>query len=62
MVRPFNKKIRPTGETYLFHTRPDIEKLMDFCNSLAEKVDELVEENNRLQRKIEHVASQTWRE
>lgn len=46
-MRPFNKRLRHTGE--LFTSRKaDINELMKFCNLMAEKVDELVTENNKL--------------
>lgn len=47
-MKAFNKRIRPNGQTSLFHTRADVNVLMDFCNSLAAKVDELIESNKRL--------------
>ena len=67
MLRPFKKRIRSISEMNLYCESSDIEKidkekLMEFCNSLAEKVDELVEENNRLQIKIKDVESRLWRE
>lgn len=52
-MKPFKKRMRTNGQIHLFHTRNDLNILMDFCNSLAEKVDELVESNNRLSDKIE---------
>lgn len=57
-MKLFNKRIRPTGETSLFHTRADINELVKFCNALAEKVDELVNENNRLSEEIEKIRSE----
>lgn len=52
-MKLFNKRMRPNGQTSLFHTRADLNTVMKFCNELAEKVDELVESNNRLSNKIE---------
>ena len=51
-MKLFNKRMRPNGQTSLFHTRADLNTVMDFCNRLAEKVDELVLVNNELVRKI----------
>ena len=51
-MKPFNKRMRSNGQINLFHTRKDLNILIDFCNQLAEKVDELVTENNRLSNKI----------
>ena len=51
-MKLFNKRMRPNGQTNLFHTRADLNKVMEFCNGLAEKVDELVLENNELVSKI----------
>ena len=61
-MKKFYKRLRPNGETNLFHTREDIKQLMDYCNSLADKINELVDENDRLKQKIERVASATWHE
>lgn len=51
-MKPFKKRMRSNGQINLFHTRNDLNMVMAFCNSLAEKVDELVESNNRLSDKI----------
>ena len=52
-LKPFRSRIRWNGETNLFSTRANINELMKFCNMLAEKVDELIAENNRLSRILE---------
>ena len=51
-MNKFNKRLRPNGEMSIFHARADINELVKFCNGLADKVDELVTENNRLSQKI----------
>jgi hypothetical protein len=57
-MKPFNKRMRHNGQTSLFHTRADLNILIEFCNKLAEKVDELIAENNRLHEKIERMESE----
>ena len=52
-LKPFKTRIRWTGEHYFIHTRASINELMNFCNMLAQKVDELIAENNRLSRIVE---------
>lgn len=42
-MKLFNKRMRPNGQTSLFHTRADLNTVMKFCNELAEKIDEIVE-------------------
>lgn len=61
-MKKIYKRLRPNGETNLFHTREDIKQLMDYCNFLADKINELIDENDRLKQKIERVASATWHE
>lgn len=61
-MKKINKRLRPNGETNLFHTREDVKQLMDYCNFLADKINELIDENDRLKQKIERVASATWHE
>lgn len=57
-MKLFNKRMRPNGQTSLFHTRADLNTVMEFCNKLAEKVDELITENNKLLEKIERLESE----
>lgn len=52
-LKPFRSRIRWNGEMSLFSTRANINELMKFCNLLAEKVDALIAENNRLSRIVE---------
>ena len=47
-MKLFNKRMRLNGQTNLFHTRADLNVLTEFCNKLAEKVDEHIELTNRL--------------
>lgn len=61
-MKKFYKRLRPNGETNLFHTREDIKQLVDYCNLLADKINELIDENDRLKQKIERVASASWHE
>lgn len=61
-MKKFYKRLRPNGETNLFHTREDIKQLMDYCNFLADKINELIDENVLLKQKIKDVESRTWRE
>lgn len=52
-LKPFKSRLRWNGETSLFSTRANINELMKFCNLLAEKMDALIAENNRLSRILE---------
>lgn len=61
-MKKFHKRIRYNGEKNMFHAREDIKQLVDYCNFLADKVNELIDENNRLSNEISKVASSTWRE
>lgn len=46
-MKPIKKRIRTTGDNYIFHdTRGDILTLMEYCNMLADKFNEL---NSELQ-------------
>ncbi|MBQ8357894.1 MAG: hypothetical protein IJX39_08835 [Clostridia bacterium] len=44
----FNKHLRRNGQISIFHVREDVNEIVSFCNMLSNKVDELVEEVNRL--------------
>lgn len=60
-IKRFDKRICSNGERYFIHTREDINELTKFCNMLAEKVDELVQENNRLSREIDRLkGTKNW--
>ena len=52
-LKPFKSRIRWNGDVCLLSTKANINELVKFCNLLADKVDELIEENNRLKRKME---------
>lgn len=56
-MKLFNKRMRKNGQTNLIHTRADIDKLIEFCNMLADKVNELIESNNRLAESSEKMSS-----
>lgn len=49
----FNKHLRRNGQISILHVREDVNEIVTFCNMLANKVDELVEEVNRLSRIVE---------
>ena len=54
-MKKFGIRMNHNGNICLIHTREDITQIMKFCNLLADKVDELCEENNRLREKIEEM-------
>lgn len=44
-MRPIREKIRITGDNYIFHdTKGDVRTLMEYCNMLADKINELNDE------------------
>lgn len=45
-MRPIREKLRPSGNTSVFHTREDIKVLMEYCNMLADHINQL---NNELE-------------
>lgn len=55
-MKLFNKRMRHNGQTNLFHTRADLNALVEFCNKLAEKVDEHIELTNILAKETEKMA------
>ena len=61
-MKKFYKRLRHNGETNLLHTREDIKQIVDYCNFLADQINELIAENDRLKREIENVRSLTWHE
>lgn len=49
MIKKFMKRIRPSNDVGFFHnSREDVRALSEYCNELADKVDELVDEVNKL--------------
>lgn len=45
-MRPIREKLRPSGNTSVFHAREDIKVLMEYCNMLADYINQL---NNELE-------------
>lgn len=52
-MEKFGKRMRHNGNSCLLPTTNNLVEIVKFCNSLADKVDELCEENNELRKKIE---------
>lgn len=46
--RTMKKRLRINGNTYLFHTRQDLQEIIKFCNYLADRIDKLATEINQL--------------
>lgn len=56
MIKKLNLSLRRTSETGLFHdSRKDARLLMDFCNKMSDKIDELIEANNKLESEIQNL-------
>ena len=43
-MKPIREKLRPNGNTSVFHTREDIKVLMEYCNMLADRINQLNQE------------------
>lgn len=48
------KRLRINGNTYLFHTRQDLQEIIKFCNYLADRIDKLATEINQLKTEGKH--------
>lgn len=46
------KRLRKNGNTSLFHTRADINIIMDFCNMLAEENESMKREIEKLKKRV----------
>lgn len=54
MANPIKVRLNGTGEPGLFHdSRKDVKIIAKVVNMLIDKVNELIEENNRLRKMIE---------
>ena len=45
-MKPIREKLRPSGNTSVFHAHEDIKVLMEYCNMLAGYINQL---NNELE-------------
>ena len=54
-MKKIGVRLKHNGDICIFHTREDLAQIMKYCNLLADKVDELVEKNNELCKKIEEM-------
>lgn len=43
-MKPIKEKLRPNGNTSVFHAREDIKVLMEYCNMLADNINQLNKE------------------
>lgn len=55
-MRPIREKLRSNGNTSVFHTREDIKVLMEYCNMLADYINQL---NNELEETKRELAKKT---
>ena len=46
-VKKVNGRLRRNGHTALFSSKADREIMMEFCNILADKIDEIIEVLNK---------------
>ena len=54
-MRPILERFKTTGQTFLFNdTKEDCKRLANYCNMLAEKINELNLEVQELRKKIEN--------
>lgn len=54
-MKPITQKLRNTNNSYLLHdTRKDVATLMQYCNMLADKVNELNEELQEIKKESMH--------
>lgn len=51
-MNKIKKNLYASGGYDQYCLKSDIHQLIKFCNLLADKVDELIEENNRISQKI----------
>ena len=53
-MKPIKLKLRKTGENYIFHnTREEARRFADYCNMLADKINELNLEVQELRKKVQ---------
>lgn len=53
-MKPINEFLRKTNQEYLFHDyKTDIATLIKYCNMLAEKINEVIGENEKLKKEID---------
>lgn len=58
-MKPIKERFRTTGQAFLFHdTKEDCKRLANYCNMLADKVNELNLEVQELRQKLEKVDKQ----
>lgn len=58
-MKPIIERFRTTGQAFLFHdTKEDCKRLANYCNMLADKVNELNLEVRELRQKLEKVDKQ----
>ena len=46
-IKKVNGRLRKNGQTALFSGKADREIIMQFCNNLADKIDEIIEVINK---------------
>ena len=51
-MRPIREKLRPSGNTSVFHAREDIKVLMEYCNMLADRINQLNDELEKAKREL----------
>lgn len=53
-MKPIKNRFRKTGESFIFHdTRQDVQRLADYCNMLADKINELNLEVQELRKRMD---------
>lgn len=50
-MKPIREKLRPNGNTSILHTREDIKVLMQYCNMLADNINQLNKELEEMREK-----------
>ena len=55
-MNPIIERFRTTGQSFLFHdTKEDCKRLANYCNMLADKINELNLEVQELKKKLKEV-------